>query len=78
MATKNIVKFKNVPIADGAIHTYPSILRWNNEKKVYVRDENTSTWIDNPDGFADEAIAANKTHALVPVFSVVEVVEEKE
>lgn len=78
MALKNRVRFQNVPLTDSNLHTYSSILRWNSEKKIYVRDDNSSTWVDSPDGFANEAIASNETHALVPVFDVVKVIEEKE
>jgi len=78
MATKNTVKFKNVPLADANVHTYPSILRYNSTTKVSVLDENPSTWVDNEDGFASEAIAMNDTHVLVPIFDLVEVVEEEE
>ena len=70
MATKivNTVKFKNVLKSDDAVHTYPSILRYNSITKVSVKDENASTWVTLEDGFASEAIAQNETHALVPYF----------
>lgn len=77
MPLKEVTRFQNVPRTAGTVHTYPTINRWDPKKKVIVRDNNESVWIDTPDGFAREAIAYNETHALITVRVEVDVPEEK-
>lgn len=72
---KNRVRFQNVPLSSDNIHTYPSILRYDKEKKQSVLQTSPSTWIDNEDGFASEALATNETHALIAIFDQVEVAD---
>ena len=80
MATiiQNTVTFKVVELASDSIHTFESIKRYDREAKKLVLDRTPSTWYQNGDSDASEAIATNETHALITVFGTrtVEVPEE--
>lgn len=70
MATiiQNTVKFKVVERTDDSIHEFASIKRYKGKELGLVLDRTPSTWYQDGDSDAVEAIATNETHALITVF----------
>ena len=66
--TKNTVTFKVVELASDSIHNFESIKRYDSVAKKLVVDQTPSTWYQTGDSDASEAVATNKTHALIAVF----------
>lgn len=80
MATiiKNTVTFKVVERTSDSIHEFEAIKRYKGKEIGLVLDRTPSTWYQDGNSDAYEAVATNETHALIAIFGTVSVPQTPE